>query len=204
MDGPADGVTHIGQYTGYGGTVDTIGVIKGMDLYDLGRESCSDQDQCHIKADRHDDGATNATFSDSIRLNLQDGNEPAETRDMEYQVDFQAFAVDRAGNIGFSDADPTNPRFINDLGEPAGERTKAGNVLGYYSAHVITLDEKDPWRWPNTRLPVTTGSAATGRWLTAPPSWSCSMVRSILPQSLPTPSRSRWTKTTMQSSPMST
>ena len=144
VTGPADGVTHIGEYTGYGGTVDTIGVIKGMALYNIGRESCGEQDQCHIKADRHDDGATNATFSDSIRLNLQDGNEPAETRDMEYQVDFQAFALDRAGNIGFSDADPTNPRFINDLGQPAGERTKAGNVLGYYSAHVITLDEKDP------------------------------------------------------------
>ena len=63
---------------------------------------------------------------------------------MEYQVDFQAFALDRAGNIGFSDADPTSPRFINDLGQPKGERTKAGNVLGYFSAHIITLDEKDP------------------------------------------------------------
>ena len=137
-------VTHIGQYTGYGGSENEIGAIKGMNLYDLGRESCGEQDRCHIKADRHDDGSTNATFSDSIRLNLQDGSDTAETRDMEYQVDFQAFALDRAGNIGFSDADPNNPRFINDLGEPAGERTKAGNVLGYYSAHIITLDEKDP------------------------------------------------------------
>ena len=144
LSGPATGVTHIGQYTGYLGMVNTVGVIKGMDLYDLGRESCGEQDRCHIKADRHDDGSTNATFSDSIRLNLQDGSDTAETRDMEYQVDFQAFVLDRAGNIGFSDADPNNPRFINDLGEPAGERTKAGNVLGYYSAHIITLDEKDP------------------------------------------------------------
>ena len=84
-----------------------------------------------------------ATFSDSIRLNLQDGNERAPTRDREYQVDFQAFAMDRAGNIGFSDSDPSNPRFMNDLGEPAGERT-VPNVFGYYSAHIITLDEKDP------------------------------------------------------------
>ena len=144
VTGPADGVTHIGQYTGYGGTVDTVGEIKAMMLYDLGRESCGDQDQCHIKAERHDDGATNASFSDSIRLNLQDRGKTAETRDMEYGVDFQAFALDRAGNIGFSDADPTSPRFINDLGQPEGKRTKAGNVLGYYSAHIITLDEKDP------------------------------------------------------------
>ena len=144
VTGPAGGVTHIGQYTGHGGEVDTVGEIKAMMLYDLGRESCGDQDQCHIKADRHDDGATNASFSDSIRLNLQDRGKAAETRDMEYAVDFQAFALDRAGNIGFSDADPTSPRFINDLGQPEGERDKAGNVLGYFSAHIITLDEKDP------------------------------------------------------------
>ena len=144
VTGPADGVTHIGQYEGFLGTVDTVGEIKAMMLYDLGRESCGDQDQCHIKADRHDDGATNASFSDSIRLNLQDRGKAAETRDMEYAVDFQAFALDRAGNIGFSDADPTSPRFINDLGQPEGERDKAGNVLGYFSAHIITLDEKDP------------------------------------------------------------
>ena len=59
------------------------------------------------------------------------------------RVDFQAFALDRAGNIGFSDADPINPRFINDLGKPVNDR-KPANVLGYYSGHIITLDEKDP------------------------------------------------------------
>ena len=136
-------VTHAGEYYGYGSSAAVIGAAWPMDLYDLGRESCGDQDRCHIKADRHDDGANNATFSDSIRLNLQDGGDEAETRDREYQVDFQAFAMDRAGNIGFSDSDPSNPRFINDLGEPAGERNP-GNVFGYYSAHIITLDEKDP------------------------------------------------------------
>ena len=154
VNGPDAGMTHIGQYTGYGVAQDTIGVIKAMDLYDLGRESCGDQDQCHIIADRHDDGANSASFSDSIRLNLQDGTERAETRDMEYDVDFQAFAADLAGNIGFSDADATKPRFINDLGEPAGERDNAGNVLGYYSAHIIKLDEKDPG--------VVADSSATG------------------------------------------
>ena len=136
-------VTHAGEYYGYGSSAAVIGAAWPMDLYDLGRESCGDQDRCHIKADRHDDGANNATFSDSIRLNLQDGGDEAETRDREYQVDFQAFAMDRAGNIGFSDSDPSNPRFINDLGEPKDERNK-GNVFGYYSAHIVTLDEKDP------------------------------------------------------------
>ena len=149
-----DGITHIGQYEGYSTSNNTVGVIKARDLYDLGRESCGDQDQCHIIADQHDDGANSAKFSDSIRLNLQDGDERAETRDMEYYVDYQAFAVDLAGNIGFSDADATKPRFINDLGEPAGKRDDAGNVLGYYSAHIIKLDEKDPG--------VVADSSATG------------------------------------------
>ena len=137
-------VTHTGEYYGYGVSADTIGSIMAKMLYDRGRESCGDQDQCHIKADRHDEGATNATFSDSIRLNLRDSRGQAETRDMEYQVDFQAFALDRAGNIGFSDADPTSPRFINDLGVKDANKRNPGNVLGYFSAHIITLDEKDP------------------------------------------------------------
>ena len=139
----ASTVSHAGEYTGYTDSANVVGVAWPDMMYDLGRESCADGPVCHIKADRHDDGSNTATFSDSIRLNLQDGNERAPTRDREYQVDFQAFAMDRAGNIGFSDSDPSNPRFINDLGEPAGERT-VPNVFGYYSAHIVTLDEKDP------------------------------------------------------------
>ena len=137
-------VSHAGEYGGYEGTsAPVLGAAWPEALYDLGRESCSEQDVCHIKADRHEDGSNTATFSDSTRLNLLDGDESAETRDREYQVDFQAFAMDRAGNIGFSDSDPSNPRFMNDLGEPAGDRN-VPNVFGYYSAHIITLDEKDP------------------------------------------------------------
>ena len=136
-------VSHAGEYYGYSNSAGVVGVAWPDMMYNLGRESCAGQKICHIKADRHDDGSNTATFSDSIRLNLLDGSKVAETRDREYQVDFQAFAMDRAGNIGFSDSDPSNPRFINDLGEPVGKRNK-GNVFGYYSAHIITLDEKDP------------------------------------------------------------
>ena len=138
-----DIVSHAGEYYGYSNSAGVVGVAWPDMMYNLGRESCAGQKICHIKADRHDDGSNTATFSDSIRLNLLDGSNVAETRDREYQVDFQAFAMDRAGNIGFSDSDPSNPRFINDLGEPVGKRNK-GNVFGYYSAHIITLDEKDP------------------------------------------------------------
>ena len=118
-------VSHASDYFGYGDAAPVVGVAWPDMMYNLGRESCSNQPVCHIKADRHDDGANTATFSDSIRLNLQDGTKgPAETRDREYQVDFQAFAMDRAGNIGFSDSDSANPRFINDLGTAESKRNK--------------------------------------------------------------------------------
>ncbi|MXX92378.1 MAG: hypothetical protein F4Y63_02845 [Chloroflexi bacterium] len=140
-------VTHRGEYTGYADDDDhTVGVAMASDLYNLMDDSCSDQNLCHILAESYDDGSNRGTFDDSIRLDLRDGSRDAEIRDMEYEIDFQAFVLDMAGNIGFSDSDPANPRFINDLGIKDADRDKeiAKQVLGYYSAHVITLDEKDP------------------------------------------------------------
>ena len=137
-------VTHGGEYSGYDPSADdTVGVTMASDLYNLMDDSCSDQNLCHILAEAYDDGANRGEFDDSIRLDLKDGSEDAEIRDKEYEIDFQAFVMDMAGNIGFSDSDPANPRFINDLGTKADDRKKP-NVLGYYSAHIITLDEKDP------------------------------------------------------------
>ncbi len=145
--GTGDGkgvVTHGGQYTGYDTDTDkTVGITMASSLYNLMDDSCSNQNLCHILAESYDDGANRGEFDDAIRLDLRDGNQDAEIRDMEYEIDFQAFVMDMAGNIGFSDSDPANPRFINDLGTKADDRKKP-NVLGYYSAHVITLDEKDP------------------------------------------------------------
>ena len=138
-----DGLAYSEQFTGFDMIPTGFGTVMAADLYDLGREACGDEDICHITSDVHDEGANTATFSDSIRLNLQDSDGDAETRDEEYDVDFQAFALDRAGNIGFSDSDPASPRFINNLGEKKDKR-EAPNVFGYYSAHIITLDEKDP------------------------------------------------------------
>ena len=158
-------VSHASDYSGYGDAAPVVGVAWPDMMYNLGRESCSNQPVCHIKADRHDDGASTATFSDSIRLNLQDGTKgPAETRDREYQVDFQAFAMDRAGNIGFSDSDSANPRFINDLGTAATKRNKP-NVFGYYSAHIITLDEKDPEVKPDRSATGFYGADANGKMI---------------------------------------
>ena len=158
-------VSHASDYYGYGAAAPVVGVAWPDMMYNLGRESCSNQPVCHIKADRHDDGSNTARFSDSIRLNLQDGTKgPAETRDREYQVDFQAFAMDRAGNIGFSDSDSANPRFINDLGTAAAKRNKP-NVFGYYSAHIITLDEKDPEVKPDRSATGFYGADANGKMI---------------------------------------
>ena len=143
--GPAGrALTRIEDYEGY--VSDPLFGIVGSasDLYDLGDDSCDNQDQCHILADRYDDGDTNGTFDDNLRLDLQDSSGDVDTRDKEFEIDFQAFVMDMAGNIGFSDSDPSNPRYINDLGEADENKREAGNVLGYYSAHIVTLDEKDP------------------------------------------------------------
>ena len=137
--------TRIADYAGYSDSAPSqFGITDASTLYDLGDDACSDdQPLCHIMAERHDDGATLGSFDDSLRLDLyRIRGTPLDVRDKEFQIDFQAFVMDMAGNIGFSDADPGNPRFINDLGKEKDR--KVPNVLGYYSAHIITLDEKDP------------------------------------------------------------
>jgi hypothetical protein len=123
-------------YSTYGD--DAFGVIDPRRLYDLGDDSCSrNQNTCYISADRYRDGASSGRFDDSVRLRL-DGD------DLEFGVDFQAFVADLAGNVGFSDSDPDNPYFINDLGDEDPRKRLVPNVLGYYSAHIFGLDEKDP------------------------------------------------------------
>ncbi len=142
--GSLTSITRIEEYAGYTSTDPLFGIVsQASDLYDLGDDSCDDQNQCHILADAYDDGASSGTFEDDLRLDLQDSSGDAITRDKEFEIDFQAFVMDMAGNIGFSDSDPANPRYINDLGTKADDRKKP-NVLGYYSAHIVTLDEKDP------------------------------------------------------------
>ena len=146
VTGSDNGITSLDEYSGYGTTDPTLfGVVdKASVLYDLGDDSCDNQDLCHIFAEEYDDGDNRGTFDDDIRLDLWDGTDDVETRDKEYKVDFQAFVMDMAGNIGFSDSDASNPRYINELGKKKADRKNIPNVLGYYSGHVVTLDEKDP------------------------------------------------------------
>ena len=149
--GPGGSVQRQADYVGYSiSSDDPFGVIDPDQLFDLGDESCNrNRNRCFIEADSYDDGDSRGRFDDSVRLRL-------EGDDLEFGVDFQAFVVDLAGNVGFSDSDPSNPYFINDLGEDGDDRDKeiARQVLGYYSAHVIGLDEKDP--------EVSTTRSATG------------------------------------------
>ena len=147
--GPNGSVSRREDYVGYStSSDDPFGVIDPRQLFDLGDDSCSrNQDRCFIEADRYDDGASLGRFDDSVRLRLG-GDE------QEFGVDFQAFVVDLAGNVGFSDADPDDPYFINDLGEEDPQDRYAPNVFGYLSAHIIGLDEKDP--------EVSTTRSATG------------------------------------------
>lgn len=139
--------TGIEDYAGYDATnTSRFGEVDPDDLYKLGDDACDDgHPVCHILSDSYDDGATSGGFDDSLRLDLYSSGGALDVRDKEFEIDFQAFVMDMAGNIGFSDSDPSNPRFINDLGEKEADRQDPlPNVLGYYSAHIITLDEKDP------------------------------------------------------------
>ena len=144
VTGPDEGLNRIEDYAGYD-TNPLFGIVSAAsNLYNLGDDQCRDGERdCFIEAEAYDDGATSGTFDDSLRLDLYDGTSDFTVRDREFDIDFQAFVMDMAGNIGFSDSDPSNPRYINDLGAEAGKR-KPGNVLGYYSAHIMKLDEKDP------------------------------------------------------------
>ena len=104
-------------------------------------ETDNDAHRKIVNADIYDDGDGQGTFDDDARYE----GDPSNGREIE--VDFQGVVIDLAGNIGFSDADPAAPSFINDLGTASADRKnppRYHNVLGWYSRHVINLDDKDP------------------------------------------------------------
>ena len=107
-------------------------------------ENNNDAERKIVNSDIYEDGDGQGTFDDDARV------EGSATNGREIAVDFQGVVIDLAGNVGFSDADPAGPSFINDLGTAVGDRLgETGNpplpnVLGFYSRHVITLDDKDP------------------------------------------------------------
>ena len=131
------------EYAGFDATNDTFGVIKHNKLFDVEEDANAGEVLDKIRSidgDNHDDGATEGTFGDSVRISfLSDA-------DYNNTIDFQALVADRAGNIGFSDSDADGPGRINDLGEAVVDdrKTDRYNVLGWYARHIFFLDETDP------------------------------------------------------------
>jgi len=144
IDGDKKTVESHADYAGYEMNADgsVFGVIPHGDVFDLDATGNDENDEIKlVEGDSHNDGATSGTFGDSVRIAFRGSDE-------EYNdtIDFQALVADVAGNIGFSDSDADGPRFINNLGEEAGNKRKTGryNVLGWYARHIFFLDEVNP------------------------------------------------------------
>ena len=101
-----------------------------------------------VDADDFDDGDPDGAFNEEQEIDFDEATGVAANFVFNHAIDFQAAVRDLAGNIGFSDSDAANPRFIDALGEEkAAKRTSEGkkhNVLGYFSAHIVHIDDLDP------------------------------------------------------------
>ncbi len=98
-----------------------------------------------VEADAYANGAPDGEFADEIEIDFDEqAGYTFPDGAFNHKIEFQALVRDLAGNVGFSDSDPAKPRFINDLGTKAGERT-VPNVLGVFSQHAVWLDEVDPY-----------------------------------------------------------
>lgn len=118
-----------------------FGIIGASDLYLSLEDSSGNMALAEIDPDDFNDGAEEGSFDDIARLDI----EIDEDEELNNTVDFQAFVLDIAGNIGFTDSDLTGPTFIRDYGTKMSDR-KADryNVLGWYSRHIISIDQQDP------------------------------------------------------------
>ena len=75
-----------------------------------------------LEADDFDDGDPDGEFNGEVEVNFDEFLPAGAFEGFNNAVDFQALVRDLAGNVGFSDSDPTGPRFINDLGEKEDDR----------------------------------------------------------------------------------
>ncbi len=137
------------QYAGYDANP-TYGILKSEEIYLDPDEKNADGEDLRKTADAEDfeDGDVNGEFDTIIRIDFP----PAAINEERYNdiIDIQAVVIDVAGNIGFSDADPSSPTFIHDLGTTYKDRSDKGtkikhNVLGVYSRHTYYLDDVDPY-----------------------------------------------------------
>ena len=130
--------------------LDETGLTKGIYKIEDDPEN-SDLAPAHysLEADDFDDGAPDGEFNGELEIDFDEFlDDTADFDGFNNAVDFQALVRDLAGNVGFSDSDPTAPRFINALGEEKeADRDPDGdthNVIGVYSRHVVYIDEIDP------------------------------------------------------------
>ena len=100
-----------------------------------------------LESDDYNNGAPDGEFNGEIEIDFDEAEPKFEV--FNHAVDFQAVVRDIAGNVGFSDSDTANPRFINALGEEKPKdrdpNGKKHNVLGVFSRHVVYIDELDPY-----------------------------------------------------------
>ena len=134
------------QYAGYSGDNPTFGIVEASRVYlDVSSDSTT-AERKGIDAEDHADGDSDAAFRDSVRINFLTRSD----EEYNHAIDFQALVRDTAGNIGFSDSDEANPRYINDLGTAVDDRLGGDgnaplpNVLGVFSRHVVYIDNVDP------------------------------------------------------------
>lgn len=159
VDGTAPGGT--GQvlrrleYSGYAvAGNEQFGVIDSAlwmaELYKMRETTTPDMaaDFKSVEADDFDNGDSDGEFNEEAEIDFDEVTGTPADFVFNHAIDFQASVRDLAGNIGFSDSDAANPRFIDSLGEKKlvdrnkGPRTH--NVLGYFSAHIVHIDDLDP------------------------------------------------------------
>ena len=152
---PTNAISIAGNYTGYRNEDDTtFGIVRADEVY-LPEEGASStypsQDDSSLRidlrkvvnAEDYDDGATTGEFDQSIRF---DFDSELQNETFNNTIDFQAVVMDRAGNLGFSDSEPTSPRFIHgyEFEKKKDREQDKHNVLGWYSRHILYLDLVDP------------------------------------------------------------
>ena len=124
-DGECDADTPVAvlraHYGGYSDTLATFGIIKSEGIYLP--ENPNDEDKDRYKtadAEDFEDGAVEGGFDTVVRIDFPPGNEQNRYN---HEIDIQAVVMDVAGNIGFSESDPTAPTFIHDLNTKNDNRT---------------------------------------------------------------------------------
>jgi hypothetical protein len=137
------------HYFGYSDEYQTFGVIPSNQVYkpeDIDPDENDGDEFKREDAEDFDDGADSGTFDTVIRIDFTP--DPVDNNRYNHEIDIQAVVMDIAGNIGFSDSEPSDPTFIHDFGTTTKDSKRAPldrhNVVGWYSRHVYHLDDVDP------------------------------------------------------------